>query len=110
MQHDRIFGTDHFWVCLVARHGAGNGDRWVCDVSLYPRASTLGTFNGLAVKEAQVSGLFTAPNAALDEGELLGMRLADVHSCQAAGQPLPKCAGEPENGIEAGRRQRAEHN
>ena len=37
MQHDRISGTDRFWVCLVARDTVEAIDHWVCDVSLYPR-------------------------------------------------------------------------
>jgi hypothetical protein len=80
MQHDRIFGTYRFWVCIVAHPEIADADRWVCNVSLYPRASSFGTFNGLAVKEARVSGSFAAPDTALDEGELLGTQLADGHS------------------------------
>ena len=92
MQHDRIFGTDRFWVCLVAHPEIGEADRWQCDVSLYPRASEIGTFNGLAVKETRVAGSFAAADVALDEGELLGMQLADGHSFQAATSPTSAAA------------------
>ena len=77
MQHERIFGTDRFWVCLVAHPRIDDPDDWVCEVSLYPRASRLGTFNGLAVQEVRVSGHLTAAEAALDEGETRGLQLAN---------------------------------
>jgi hypothetical protein len=79
MQCERIFGTDLFWICLMAHPETDDVSHWVFDVSLFPRASKFGTFNSLAVRETQVSGWFTTPDDALDQGELLGMQLADRH-------------------------------
>ena len=83
MQHDRIFATDQFWVFVVARPGFGDSNGWVCDVSLYPRASPVGTFHGLAVTETRISG-FMDPGPALDEGETLGVRMAERLTDDAA--------------------------